>query len=100
MKRSVILMGGKNFVLSLPSQWVKKYRIQKGEELDIEEKDNTIVVSVGRLVVNDEIEVNFKDLNLMLGRAIGGLYKSGHNKVKVLFQNIEQLKTIEETLHR
>ena len=93
-------MGGKTYVLSLPSQWVKKYRIQKGEELDIEEKENTIVISVDRLAVNNDLEVNFKDLNLMLGRAIGGLYKAGYTKVKVLFQNNEQFKIIEDTLHR
>ena len=100
MKRNVILMGGRTFVLSLPSAWVKKYRIQKGEELDIEENGNRIIISTEKSSDGGELEVDFSSLNVMIGRAVGGLYKAGYNKVKVKFETKEQLQKIEDTLHR
>ncbi|MBS3170733.1 phosphate uptake regulator PhoU [Candidatus Woesearchaeota archaeon] len=100
MKRNVILMGGKTYVLSLPHSWVKKYGIKKGEELDVEERGNQVIVSTERSSDGGEIEVDFSALNEMIGRAVGGLYKAGYDKVRVKFETKEQLQKIEETLHR
>jgi phosphate uptake regulator len=100
MRRNVILMGGKTYVLSLPSNWIKKYRIQKGEELDVEERGNQIIVSTDKSSEDYEKDVDFSELNEMLGRAVGGLYKRGYNKIRVKFQSSDQLQKIEETLHK
>lgn len=100
MKRSVILMGGKTFVLSLPSQWVKKYSIQKGEELDLEERGNSLLVRTDRSSLGKEVELDFSALDKVLGRAVGAIYKAGYAKAKIHFQTREQLQKIEETLQR
>ena len=100
MKRSVILMGGKTYVLSLPSQWIKKYSIQKGEELDLEEKDNSIIVRTEKNPEIKEVELNFSSLDIMLGRAVGALYKAGYSRAKIHYETKQQLQKIEETLQR
>ncbi len=100
MKRSVILMGGRTYVLSLPSQWVKKYNIQKGAELDIEEKENSIVIHTENHPTSKEIDLDFSSLDVMLGRALGAVYKSGYSRAKIRFKTKEQLDKIEETLQR
>lgn len=100
MKRSVILMGGRTFVLSLPSQWIKRYQIRKGEELDIEERGSELVIRPDSRVLQKEIEVDFSSLHKMLHRAVGALYKAGYSKVKVHYKTKEQLQIIEKTLKR
>ena len=100
MKRSVILMGGRTFVLSLPSQWVKKYSIQKGEELDLEENGNSIIVRTDKFSSGKEVELDFSNLDIVLGRAVGAIYKAGYAKAKIHFKTKEQLQKIEETLQR
>ncbi|MDP3728317.1 MAG: AbrB/MazE/SpoVT family DNA-binding domain-containing protein [bacterium] len=100
MKRSVILMGGKTFVLSLPAAWIKKYQIQKGEELDLEEKDNAIIVRTDNKPFGKELDIDFSVLDLMLNRGLGAIYKAGYTKAKIHFQTKEQLQKIEETLQR
>ena len=100
MKRNVILMGGKTYVLSLPSQWVKKYHVQKGEELDLEERDNSLIICRDSRPQAREIEVDFSALHIMLGRALGGIYKAGYSRAKISFQTKEQLAIIEATLQR
>ncbi len=101
MKRSVILMGGKTYVVSLPSQWIKKYGVAKGEEVEVEERENAVVISTGNRVTGKETEVNLSSIGpAMIGRCIGALYKAGYTKVKVLYDSKEQLDKIEETLRR
>lgn len=100
MKRSVILMGGKTYVLSLPSQWIKRYSIQKGEELDIEEKGNALFVRTDKRSTTKEIEIDFSPLDKVLGRAVGAIYKAGYGRAKIHFKTQEQLDKIEDTLKR
>lgn len=100
MRRRVILLGGKTYVLSLPSQWVKKYRIQKGEELELEEKQNSILIKTSKHKVVKDLEIDFRSLDKMIGRAVGALYKAGYSKIKVFYNGKEQLQKIENTLHR
>lgn len=98
MKRSVILMGGKTYVLSLPSQWIKRYQIRKGQELDVEEKENAIIIRTDTHPAGKELEIDFSALDRMLGRGIGGIYKAGYTRAKILFETREQLQYIEKTL--
>lgn len=49
MKRSLILMGGKTYVISLPSQWIKKHGLKKGQELEVNEDISSITISAGAL---------------------------------------------------
>jgi phosphate uptake regulator len=100
MKRNVILMGGKTHVVSLPSKWIKKYNIQKGEELNIEEIGDSIIVKTGKNVKGDELIVNVENLEKMLGRTVGAIYKSGYDQAKIVYDNEDQLKVIENTLQR
>ena len=94
------MMGGKTFVLSLPSAWIKKYQITKGEELDLEEKENSIIVRTEKRLGDKEISVDFSCMEVMLGRALGSLYKSGYTRAKISYGTKEQLQNIEDVLQR
>ena len=100
MKRNVILMGGKTHVISLPSQWVKKYNVHKGEELEVLEQDNSIIISTENHTLGYESDINLSQSNHLIGRTIGALYKSGYDNIKVYYETKEQLVKIEETLNR
>jgi len=93
-------MGGKTYVVSLPSKWVKKYNIQKGEELNLEELGDSIIVKTEKDVKGDNLVINTENLEKMLGRTVGAIYKSGYDQAKIVFDNDDQLKVIEKTLQR
>lgn len=93
-------MGGKTYVLSLPARWIKKYQIQKGEELDVEEQDNAIVVRTEKVPAGKETEVDFSDLERMFDRGMSALYKAGCNRVKITYRNRDQLRRIEAALQK
>ncbi len=92
MRRKVSRIGPATLMVSLPSKWVKKYGVKKGDEMELIEKEHQLIfqtnstMEVKRLTINfnnsfiwimkwlmniiyklgyDEIEINLKDQNLM-----------------------------------
>jgi phosphate uptake regulator len=93
-------MGGKTHVVSLPSDWVKKYEIKKGEEVELEAIENTILISTTKNVKGESVEHNFRSLDQMLNRAVGAIYKAGYDKAKIICSGPKQIKEIEQVLTR
>ena len=100
MKRKIALIGPSTLMVSLPSKWAKKYNLKKGDEIDILENENNIIVSTQKEISQKEIEINVSSLDLMLHRFIGAIYKSGYEQVKLIFQDPKQLETIYDVLRK
>ena len=58
MKRKVNLVGPNTLTVSLPSSWVKKYNISKGDTLDVFEEGQNLVI--GNSNESKKIEKNFR----------------------------------------
>ena len=48
MKRKLVRQGSSTLMISLPSKWVKSNNLDKGSEIDIDEKENVLEISVER----------------------------------------------------
>lgn len=82
MKRKVILMGGKTYVISLPSTWIRKYSVSKSEELDVEENGNKIIITkASGAKKGGKIELDITNLEPILPRLIAALYKNGYSEI-------------------
>jgi phosphate uptake regulator len=100
MKRKVIQLAGKTLVVSLPSKWARSLGINKGDEIDVlEDKHGLLIATEGTDVINEK-EINLSELKGMLNRYIGALYKAGYDRIKVTFENAEQLNIINNTIRR
>jgi phosphate uptake regulator len=100
MKRKVIQLAGKTLVVSLPSKWAKKYGVKKGEEIEVEEQERKLVIKAKGEERLSPKSLNLKDLNQMIGRIIGGFYKSGYNELEITYYSPEQYAAIGEVLNR
>ena len=59
MKRKVIKLADKTSVVSLPSKWIKNYKVEKGDELDLEEIGNSILIKPSKQQTEiKKIEIN------------------------------------------
>lgn len=97
MKRNVISLAGKTNVISLPSSWCKKYDVKKGDELDVEERGNSIVVSTEGKTIKERLTINVEDMPERVIRwTLSGIHKSGFDEIEVLYKNKEQEQVIEE----
>src|SRR3989338_1030460 len=100
MKRKVIQLAGKTHVISLPSVWVKQYHIKKGQELDIEEKGRSLLVSsqgeVGETTKNLDISGFSRAL---IRRCLGALYKVGFDRFEVRFSHPQEFAHAQEVVY-
>jgi|SRR3989344_1006388 len=100
MKRKVIQLAGKTSVVSLPSKWVKKYNVKKGEELDLIENDKgELLIRTSSLESRKSITLDIKDFNKRsIFYAMSALHKSGYDEIILFYYNKEQIEAINELL--
>lgn len=94
MKRKVAKIGPSTLMVSLPNKWVKKFNIKKGDEVDVEEDGDKLILNLGKLKEGKSKILNVHDLDVMLNRAVGACYKKGYDEVAIHFNSTEQLKSI------
>lgn len=87
-------MAGKTMVVSLPAEWVKKYGLKKGEEIDLEEAEERIILTSKKSIFQDKITIDITPLNYsLIWRYIFAAYIKGANEIKICYKNEEQKKT-------
>ncbi len=100
MKRKVIQLAGKTHVVSLPNKWVKSFNVKKGDELEVEEISNTLLVKP----VKDKNEV--KKISLDIGNfnertlryAASALHKLGYDEITLVYTKNKLNDTIQDLI--
>ncbi|HII71915.1 TPA: phosphate uptake regulator PhoU [Candidatus Woesearchaeota archaeon] len=98
MRRKAIKLANNTLVMSLPSSWVKRTRLNKGDEIDLQEFENKLILSVNNTSTEGRITVDVSGMDPMVKRMLGALYKSGYDEVKVKFSTIKELKAVQEVI--
>ncbi len=96
MKRKVIQLANSTAVISLPSKWVKKWGVKKGDEIEVGEEENRLVVQVDQ--ANTQKQEIICNLCGMAPRALmwtlTGVYKAGYDRIRFLYDESIQLENI------
>lgn len=87
MKRKVVKHGNSTLTISLPIQWAKKFEIKSGDELDIEERGNKIIVKPYNEHTEKEYLVNINTTDYIPKLITIIPYLNGYNKIKIKFKN-------------
>ena len=84
----------------MPRKWSQKYNVQKGDELDVEEDGNKILVQTGSGPSTREIEVDVSGLTPRLAdRFMARAYQKGYDKVVVKYDKPEIAIAIQEKVN-
>ena len=88
MKRKVVQHGPATLIISLPSEWVKKFEVMKGDELNVVQEDNTLVISteVRRKSMDTQLDISDLDRTSIM-YIVRGMYRLGYDKVRLAFKN-------------
>ena len=99
MKRKVIQLAGKTHVVSLPSKWVKHYNVSKGDEIELEEQGNTILLKPSKQETElKKISLNIDNFNERTFRyAMSALHKAGYDEI-TLYHETPKLKEVTQNL--
>lgn len=100
MKRSIIQLGGKTYVVSLPLRWIEKLGLKKKDILNVIERGEDLIikpeVSRGKERIEINIEVKDKKLLRNLFLILGSL---GYDEVVIKFEDQEIIPFIHDIAH-
>jgi phosphate uptake regulator len=100
MKRRVIQIANSTQLISLPRKWSQKYGIKKGDELEVEEDGDKILVKTETAPASKEIEVDVTGLTPKLAdRFLARAYQKGYDKITVKFDKPEIGLAIQEKVN-
>ncbi len=89
MKRKVVKHGTATLTISLPVQWVKKFDIRQGHELDVEERGHSLIVRPFNELIEKEAVVNIEEKENIPKRIVLRYYTNGYNKIRIKYKHIE-----------
>jgi len=94
MKRKIIKQGHNALTLTLPSDWTKRFNLEAGCEVDVEEKDNGLFVSTEK---NDRIRSAEFDITGMdiptVWKYFMAVYREGYDEVRIHFDPAMELES-------
>ena len=99
MKRKVIQIANSTQLISLPRKWSQKYGVMKGDEIDVEENGNQLLIRTDKDSHIEELDIDASKLTPFLAdRLIARAYQKGYDVVRVRYDNTEQLKAMQNKL--
>lgn len=98
MKRKLVQHGKSTLIVSLPSKWVRKNSLKKGEEIEIKENSKGIEISSPKIKNVEEIETNISNMGSMVPRYIHALYKKGTDIIKLKYKDPEYYFLVKNSL--
>lgn len=99
MKRKLVQQGAATLMVSLPRRWIKQFNLKKGEEIEIQEQENTLLLSGKEVKVRKETELTLANKTEAFIRfLIISLYRAGYEKVTLRFEQEEQFRIINQTI--
>ncbi len=99
MKRKVILLAKKTFVVSLPSKWVKKYGIKKGDELEVTDRSSSIVFSTQSQSDLKKTSIDITNTNERTLRwLLSSLHKKGYDEIELFYDDNNKPPIIQELI--
>jgi phosphate uptake regulator len=92
MRRNIIKQGNNSFTVTVPIEWIRENNIKGGDEVDIKEEDNSVILSLlERKPLATSIVVNLKKYSeRSIKNIIFQLYRKGYDKISCSVGNCEQ----------
>jgi len=101
MKRKIIKLAEKTFVVSLPSSWMTDQNLQKGDEIDLTYLDDKLLLS--SLNSTSPMKQTHIDISKLTERIlrweISSLHKMGYDEIIITGYSEEQVKIIEDLIN-
>jgi len=101
MRRKIMLHGPSSLIISLPSEWVKKNNLKKGDEIDVIEDDKGLLINpVVKSHGIKKAEITFTGMDDDTQKdVLLTLHKKGYDEVKLNHDNPGTAKNIQLLLN-
>jgi phosphate uptake regulator len=96
MKRKLVKQGATTMMISLPSKWIRQNNLQKGDEIELEESSNNLIISTEAEKSKRTTEINLSSLTeSSIRTSIVNAYRLGYDEIKVNFPDKRTLSIIQ-----
>jgi hypothetical protein len=101
MRRKISPHGPSSLTISLPAHWVKRHNLKKGEELDVNEEDNHLIIRpICMSNLPKKTEVSFVGLDPETWKdMILTLHKKGYDEAKITVNGQSTIKELHAFLN-
>lgn len=96
MKRKVVKLGPATLVVSLPNKWVKKFDIQAGNEVDVEENNRDLFIRTKKGFKVDRETLDFNKIDWLLKRILASRYFKGCDEIEVKFNSLDKSRIVQK----
>ncbi|MBW2984830.1 AbrB/MazE/SpoVT family DNA-binding domain-containing protein [Candidatus Woesearchaeota archaeon] len=96
MKRKVSRIGPATLMVSLPSKWVKKYGLKKGDEINLEDKENKLIISTAKAepeISKITVDVSGMD-DYILQLFLTAVHKKGFDEVSLRYDDPRKIDSV------
>ena len=99
MKRKLVKQGAATLMISLPAKWVQHHHLNKGSEINIEQVEDSLMISSSTIDIKKEASIELSDsTESSIRTLITNTYRKGYDKIKVKFSNEKQFKILEDVI--
>lgn len=98
MKRKLVKQGAATMMISLPSKWIKENKLDKGDEVDLIEKNNTIIIGSSEIKKESAKIKITPENNKYIGNLLTQAYRKGFDKIILIGDHKNISKEIRDTV--
>ncbi len=86
MKRKIIKQGHNTLTITLPAEWTKRFNLESGREIDIDERDNGLFISTEKNGKHKRAEFDITGMDVpTIWKYFMAVYREGYDEVLVKF---------------
>lgn len=98
MRRRVVKHGSATLTISLPSEWARKYGIQRGDELEIEERGNSLLISTRSDIHGHSADIYLYGPERLTRRLITQHYIRGFDELNIHIDGEDTMQFIVDNI--
>ncbi len=99
MRRKLIQIAKSTVLVSLPSKWVKKYNLKKGDEIETKERGTQIILETNNKETSKYLFIDATTINeRALRYTLAAAHKIGYTEIEIKYDSKIQLETINDLL--
>lgn len=102
MKRKIVKQGAATMMISLPAKWVKANALGKGDEIELEERGNSLIVGTEKTIKGrKEITIKIDSENkAAIRNLLTHIYRKGFDKIEIEGVDNSLLRKIKKIVNR
>mgnify|MGYP001561650997 CR=1 FL=1 len=92
MQRKLVRMGKHTLMAAIPSRWIQRHHLKKGDYLEFHEVENKLIATSTTEIYERKTEINVISPTIeVIWRVIQPAYTSGYDEVKITFKDTKAL---------